>query len=64
MYLYLSRHDEAFVYICLRGKRGKVLKEKWKSLLYIYFILVVLTCVLFFLKWTNKKVRTITLDKI
>lgn len=55
MYLYLSRHDEAFVYICLRGKRGKVLKEKWKSLLYIYFILVVLTCVLFFFKMNQQK---------
>lgn len=49
MYLYLSRHDATFVSIRLRVKRCKVLKKKWKSLLYIYFILFVLTCVLFFL---------------
>lgn len=49
MYLYLSRHDATVVSIRLRVKRCKVLKKKWKSLLYIYFILFVLTCVLFFL---------------
>lgn len=63
MYLYLSRHDATFVSIRLRGKRCKVLKKKLKSLLYIYFILFVLTCVPFF-KLTNKKVRPITWDKL
>lgn len=54
MYLYLSSHDATFVSIRLRGKRCKVLKKKLKSLLYIYFILFVLTCVLFLNKPTKK----------